>query len=235
MSFKLVPMPAPSEYKFSFNANTSALSWEIWHQRFGHVGYSGLQKLLDNTMVEGLHVDMRSPRPDCVACTEARHSEKPYGLAEKKETKLGQLTHVDLWGKYKTISIHGSQYYLILIDDTSQYVTVDFLKKKSQAGKKITEYMTHQIAMGRSPCAIKMDRGSEFVNDELKRWCHSQGIRFQMTAPYLPSQNGVAECMNRMLGELARAMLMASKLPQFLWEPTIAHAAYICNRLYTSA
>jgi len=31
MSFKLIPMPAPSEYKFSFNANTSVLSWEIWH------------------------------------------------------------------------------------------------------------------------------------------------------------------------------------------------------------
>ena len=45
-------------------------------------------------MVDRFHIDMRSLRPDCVACTEAKHSEKPYGLAEKKQLKLGQLTHV---------------------------------------------------------------------------------------------------------------------------------------------
>jgi len=28
---------------------------------------------------------------------------------------------------------------------------------------------------------------------------------------------------------------MASKLPQFLWEPAIVHAAYIRNHSYTSA
>jgi len=147
-------------------------------------------------MVNGFHVDMRSPRPDCVVCTKLKHAEKPYGLAEKKDTKLGELTHVDVWGKYETASIHRSHYYVVMIDNASQYITVEFLKKKSQAGKKIIEYMTHQMAQGRSPCMIKMDRGSKFVNKELKKWCHSQGICFQMTAPYSPSQNRVAEQMN---------------------------------------
>ena len=57
----------------------------------------------------------------------------------------------------------------------------------------------------------------------------------ELTAPYSPSQNGVAKCMNRTLVELARAMLKASDLPEFLWEPAVAHAAYIRNRAYTSA
>ena len=185
-------------------------------------------------MVDSFHVDMQSPRPDCIACTKAKHSEKPYGLVEKKQLKLRQLMHVDVWGKYETASINKHQYYVVMIDDTLWYVTVEFLKRKSEAGEKIREYMTHQIALGRSPCAIKMDHGSEFVNDELKHWCHSQGIRFQMMAPYSPSQNRVAEWMNRMLGELARAMLVASNLPQFLWEPAIEHTTYICNCSYTS-
>ena len=54
-----------------------------------------------------------------------------------------------------------------------------------------------------------------------------------MTAPYSPSQNGVAERMNRTLVELARAMLTDSKLPEFLWEPAVAHAAYVRNLSYT--
>jgi len=57
----------------------------------------------------------------------------------------------------------------------------------------------------------------------------------QLTAPYSPSQNGVAERMNRTLVELARAMLTDSKLPEFLWEPAVAHAAYLRNMSYTSS
>ena len=56
-----------------------------------------------------------------------------------------------------------------------------------------------------------------------------------MTAPYSPSQNGVAERMNRTLVELARAMLTAKKLPEFLWEAAVAHAAYLRNRSYSRA
>ena len=138
-----------------------------------------------------------------MVCTKAKYSEKPFGLAEKKKTELRELMHVDVWGKYETASIHKNSYYVVIIDDALQYITVEFLKKKSQAGQKITEYMTYQIARGRSPCGIKMDRGSEFINDKLKRWCHLQGIHFQMTAPYSPSQNGVAKHMNQTLGELA--------------------------------
>src|SRR5260221_6397106 len=39
--------------------------------------------------------------------------------------------------------------------------------------------------------------------------------------------------MNRTLVELARAMLTAAQLPEFLWEPAIMHAAYVRNRSYT--
>jgi len=56
-----------------------------------------------------------------------------------------------------------------------------------------------------------------------------------MTALYSPSQNGVAERMNRTLVELAHVMINATKLPEFLWEPVVAHAAYVRNRAYTIA
>jgi len=75
----------------------------------------------------------------------------------------------------------------------------------------------------------------EFLNENLQTWCHLEGIEMQLTAPYSPSQNGVAERMNRTLVELARAILMDSKLPEFLWEPAVAHAAYLRNMSYTSS
>jgi len=60
-----------------------------------------------------------------------------------------------------------------------------------------------------------------------------EGIQLQLTAPYLLSQNGIAKRMNQMLVELTRAMLVDLDLPEFLWEPAVAHAAYLQNMSYT--
>ena len=48
------------------------ISWTMWHLRYGHIGYSGLQKLVDKKLVDSLEVDETSPKPDCEACTEAK-------------------------------------------------------------------------------------------------------------------------------------------------------------------
>jgi hypothetical protein len=53
ISFTL--MLAPTTIELSLAAMTSMPSWEIWHQQFGHVRYSGLQKLLDKHLVNGLY------------------------------------------------------------------------------------------------------------------------------------------------------------------------------------
>ena len=150
-------------------------------------------------------------------------------------TRPGQLTHLDLWGKYDVASIHSNHYYLLLVDDATCYVTVEFLKTKSKAMQKIIEYLIHLKALGHTPHAIRMDRGTEFVKDKLRDWCRSQGVHFQLTVPYSPSQNGVTKHMNCMLVKLSHAMLSDSKLPEFLWEPAEVHAMYLCNLLYTKA
>ena len=197
------------------------------------MSYSGLQHLLNNEMVDGLDVDTSTDKPDCVACTEAKLARTPYGPTVERFTKPGGLVHVDLWGKYDKSSIQGNSYYLLLVDDASRFVTVEFLKSKRQAGQRIKDYVTHLMARGLSPCVIRMDHGTEFINEDLRTWCHSKRIRYQMTAPHSPSQNGVAERMNRTLEELSRAMLIDLKLPEFLWEPAVVHAAYVRNMSWT--
>jgi len=48
--------------------------------------------------------------------------------------------------------------------------------------------------------------------------------------PYSSLQNGVAERYNRTLLDLARAMLLAKKLPDWLWDEAVSHANYVRNR-----
>ena len=56
------------------------------------------------------------------------------------------------------------------------------------------------------PKALHADNRKEYVNQALITWCSERRIQLQFIAPYTPQQNGVAECFNQTLVELAHAM-----------------------------
>jgi len=174
----------------TFLAAEPAQSWEIWHKRFGHTSYGRLQHMLDNNLVEGFSVDTRTQKPDCIACTESKQTVEPFGKSTERKTEPGELTHIDLWGKYSITSINGNNYYILFVDDAERFSTTEFLKQKGEAPQKVKEYLTHLRTQDKKPKAICVDRGKEFVNDDLKTWCREQGIEIHMTTPYSPSQNG---------------------------------------------
>ena len=189
--------------------------------------------MLDKHLVNGFSVDTRTPKTDCIACTESKQTVEPFGKSAERKTEPGELTHINLWGKYSIASINGNQYYILFVDDAERFTTTEFLKGKGEAPQKVKEYLTHLKTQDKNPKAIRVDRGKEFVNDDLKTWCREHGIEIHMTTPYSPSQNGVAERMNRTIVEPARAMLRG--LPEFLWEYAVNHSSYLHNRTYTRA
>ena len=132
--------------------------------------------------------------------------------AENWATKNGQCTHVDLWGKMPITSIKGYSYFINFTDDKAQWATVEGLKQKKKVTQKVKDYISYLKTHGMMPEAIWCDEG-EFLNVELTNWLKGQGVVVKFTAPYSPSQNGVAERQNRTLVELARAMINAQKLP----------------------
>jgi hypothetical protein len=216
-----------------FVANEPAQSWKTWHKRFGHISYSRLQHMLDKNLVEGFSVDMRMPKSDCIACTEAKQSVEPFGPHSDWKTEPRDLTHIDLWGKYDIASMNGNHHYIVLVDDSERYITTEFMNNKSNAIQKVKDYLVYLISHDMKPKAIHIDWGKEFVNKNLMAWCRERGIEIQMTAPYSPSQNGVAEHMNCTLVELARAMIWG--IPEFLWEYMVSHASYLRNWTYTKS
>ena len=58
-------------------------------------------------------------------------------------------------------------------------------------------------------------------HDTTETWCKDLGINLQVTAPYLPAQNGVSERFNRTLMELTQAMQLDANLPE-AWHDTIS-------------
>lgn len=128
------------EYIF---ASQGMPSWEVWHQRFGHIGYTSLQRMHELGLVDSFDVDARTSKPDCVTCMEGKLTVKPFDKLAMRARTVGQLTHIDLWGKYDTTSLHGRQYYILFMDNASRYTTVQFLKAKSQASDHVKAYLTY--------------------------------------------------------------------------------------------
>ena len=67
--------------------------------------------------------------------------------------------------------------------------------------------------------AFHSDNGGEYVNKSFKEFCTKNGIIMETTAPYSPSQNGIAEWLNQTLLEHVHAMLFANNLPKICYGP----------------
>ena len=64
--------------------------------------------------------------------------------------------------------------------------------------------------------ALRIDRGGEFLSNEFIVFGDENGIHKQLTAPYTPKQNGVAERKNRTMVEMGPGLLKAQGLANYV-------------------
>jgi hypothetical protein len=77
---------------------------------------------------------------------------------------------------------------------------------------------------------LRSDGGGEFTSKKIKEFLESEDIFHEMTSPYSPEQNGLAEAKFRVLFKMARAMLHQAKLPGVFFGYAVKYACYIYNR-----
>jgi len=127
--------------------------------------------------------------------------------SRKDRNKL-DLVHSDLSGPFPVPSYGNSLYYMTVIDDATRVVWVRFMKQKSETTKIIKDFVTEmEHQHHKSLKAFGTDNGVEYVTKDLKGFFESKGILHEFTPPYSPESNGVAEHLNRTIGEALRAML----------------------------
>ena len=114
------------------NACFKDSSW-LWHLRFGHLNFGGLQLLAKTMMVRGLPY-IEHPNQLCTGCLHGKQSRKSFPKeASTRATKSLQLVHTDVCGPIKPSSLGKSNYFFLFIDDFSRKTWVYFLKQKSEA------------------------------------------------------------------------------------------------------
>ena len=73
------------------------------------------------------------------------------------------------------------------------------------------------------------DNGTEYTSTQFRSLMLDNKIKHELSAPHLPHQNGTAERAWRTLFDMARCLLIDSKLPKTWWPHAIQTAAYIRN------
>jgi hypothetical protein len=87
---------------------------------------------------------------------------------------------------------------------------------ENQTGKKIR--------------VLRSDNGGEYTSKDFNDFCREAGIKRELTIPYNPQQNGVAERKNRSIVGAAKAMIHDQDLPMFLWAEACNTTVYVQNK-----
>jgi hypothetical protein len=76
---------------------------------------------------------------------------------------------------------------------------------------------------------LRSDNGGEFTSDYFKAFCEEVRIKRELTTPYNPQHNSVAERKNRMILEEVKAMIHDQDLPMHLWAKAARPVVYVQN------
>ena len=74
---------------------------------------------------------------------------------------------------------------------------------------------------------LRSDNGGEFTSKEFMDYCSRHGIKRQFFVAKTVQQNGVVERKNKAVQEMARTMLMDSKLTDIFWTQAVHTTIHI--------
>ena len=135
----------------------------------------------------------------------------------------------------QTMSLGGTRYFLIFVDDKSRFTWVYFIRKKSDVFEYFKEFKTMVEKQTRKCIKIvRYDQGGEYTSRDFNSSCKNNGIIQEFTVPSTPQQNGVVERKNMTLVECARSMLKGKNSSNGFWLEAINTVVYLKNRSPTN-
>jgi hypothetical protein len=144
-----------------------------------------------------------------------------------------ELLHMDLFGLVAYLSIGGSKYGLVIVDDFSRFTWVFFLQDKLETEGTLKRFLRRaQNEFELKVKKIRSDNRSEFKNLQVEEYLEEEGFKHEFFAPYTPQQNGVVERKNKTLINMARTMLGEFNTPERFWSEAVNTAWHAINRLY---
>jgi transposase InsO family protein len=205
-----------------------------WHQRLGHLSLTGMlnmSKSYDIKELKTISEEEVKRINECKGCLKGKaHRKAMPKLRTTKTSKVLELIHSDICGPMSVMTAKGCRYFITFIDDYTRFMTVMFIRNRSEALECLRKYkIMMETQTGQKIKCLRSDGAKEYLSNEFNHFLSENGILRQVTPPYTPEHNGVAERANRTLVESARSMIMEKSLDLKLWAEAVNTACYIRN------
>jgi len=144
----------------------------------------------------------------CSRCTNGKSHRLPIPDSSMSRYSKMELLVMDLTGSMSVLTWDGYLYALVMVEVSCQYPVGHLLKKKEDTGTVVRNIIAIlEQQSGLKACRIRSNNGSEFVNSTMDQFCQCNSIIHEMTIPYLPQQNGLAERAIAIFFEIVRCMI----------------------------
>jgi transposase InsO family protein len=207
---------------------------ELWHRRLAHINYKALSYV--SKVVIGLPRFKVDHEGVCKGCAQGKNIKNPFPKRNNKAEGILELIHSDICSLMSSTSLSGYVYYVSFIDDYSCKTWVYFLKSKDEVLRKFKEFKALLENLSERKIKIlRSDNGEEYTSNEFGSFWRDVGIKRELTTPYNPQQNGVAERKNRTIMEAVKTMIHDQDLSMHLWAEVTRTTVYVQNILSHSA
>ena len=185
------------------------------HKRFGHANIKSIVKGLKDQTIKGYDVSIKRGRSGkfellngkCDCCMYSKHHLPLFPNASTvKGSGPGKYVVCDIQGPFSIESMGGERYVLTYTDYYTRYSWTYLLHQKSEAFK----HLKHLVEV-----VFKAARVATISTSEA----------------YTPQRNAIAKWKFRTLGEMAKAMLYDSSLPNNFWGYAYLNATYLRNQI----
>ena len=167
----------------------------MWHARLEHVNFNSIKIMISLNLIHKFSIDLKQT---CETFIQEKQPRKGFNTCIERETDLLELVHSDICDS----------------NDFSKYCYVYLVNHKSELFDKFKVYKTEvENQLERKIKILRSDRGGEYTSLDMSNFCEMHGIIHEVTPPYAPQSNGIAERKNRTLLDMVNVMLVSSGLP----------------------
>ena len=176
-------------------------------------------------MEEVGRLPIKTVMPGCDACKQAKSRKNPREKPTfQRYNEVTYMLHSDLSGKLRVASLQGSHYFVVFLDDASNYKFVFLLRTKDKwldALKRVIQIT------GRTPRVVQTDNAGEMISGPCMLFYSEQKIFHKACSPDEHEQNPRAESAIGSLSMHCQVMLFSLGLPQHYWGFCVLYAAEV--------